>query len=295
MLFIYILSKLPSVLSSSIKYIQQRMRWEIRPAVVWNDKTANKEWEMMTSSEKGEGLLHKKLIWPNHHSVAVTIYSIHFQISSVIRLQALVSKYNKYSHVNGEYVEMWLYQIQLQCSRHIKVRIKFLTSGYVTLFCKTILYTMHYAYIKGFPYEPSVERHVCHTDPSNTYYHHHHHVQEELGLIPVPCILKMKLVPPSLPQSSYVSSSFGLYCSACLGILFVSILCMCCSHFSWYCFISFTIFCAPVFFPNTLVFFFILVLLFQEGVLKISSVLLLNLVPLFSSMPRLHFRISTLL
>ena len=40
---------------------------------------------------------------------------------------------------------------------------------------------------------------------------------------------------------------FGLYCSACLGILFVSILCMCCSHFSWYCFISFTIFCAPVF------------------------------------------------
>ena len=77
---------------------------------------------------------------------------------------------------------------------------------------------------------------------------HHHHVQEGLGLIPVPCILKMKLVPPSLPQSSYVSSSFGLNCSACLGILFVSILCMCCSHFSWYCFISFTIFSAPVFF-----------------------------------------------
>ena len=41
---------------------------------------------------------------------------------------------------------------------------------------------------------------------------------------------------------------FGLYCSACLVILFVSILCMCCSHFSWYCFISFTILCAP-FFP----------------------------------------------
>ena len=41
-----------------------------------------------------------------------------------------------------------------------------------------------------------------------TYHHHHHHVQEGLGLIPVPCILKMKLVPPSLPLSSYVSSSF---------------------------------------------------------------------------------------
>jgi hypothetical protein len=38
--------------------------------------------------------------------------------------------------------------------------------------------------------------------------HHHHHVQEGLGFIPVPCILKMKLVPPSLPRSSYVSSSF---------------------------------------------------------------------------------------
>jgi len=38
-------------------------------------------------------------------------------------------------------------------------------------------------------------------------HHHHHHVQEGLGLIPVPCVLKMKLVPPSLPRSSYVSSS----------------------------------------------------------------------------------------
>ena len=77
--------------------------------------------------------------------------------------------------------------------------------------------------------------------------HHHHRVQEGLGLIPVPCVLKMKFIPPSLPRSPYVSSSFGLYCSACLGILFESILCMCCSHFSWYCFISFTIFSAPVF------------------------------------------------
>jgi len=40
---------------------------------------------------------------------------------------------------------------------------------------------------------------------------HHHHVQEGLGLIPVPCILKMKLVPPSLPRSSYVSSSFWFF------------------------------------------------------------------------------------
>ena len=86
---------------------------------------------------------------------------------------------------------------------------------------------------------------------------HHHHVREGLGLIPVPCILKMKLVPPSLPRSSYVFSSFGLYCSACLGILFVPILCMYCSHFSWYCFISFTVFSAPVFSLIHWFFFFI--------------------------------------
>jgi len=48
---------------------------------------------------------------------------------------------------------------------------------------------------------------------SNSHYktletYNHHHVQEGLGLIPVPCTLKMKLVPPSLPRSSYVSSSF---------------------------------------------------------------------------------------
>jgi len=57
----------------------------------------------------------------------------------------------------------------------------------------------------------------------------------------------MKLVPPSLLRSSYVASSFGLYCSVCFGILFLSILCTCCSHFFWNCFISFTMFCAPVF------------------------------------------------
>jgi len=40
---------------------------------------------------------------------------------------------------------------------------------------------------------------------------------------------------------------FGLYCSTCLGVLFLSNLCMCCSHLSWYSFISFTIFSVPVF------------------------------------------------
>jgi len=39
----------------------------------------------------------------------------------------------------------------------------------------------------------------------------------------------------------------GLYFIVCLGSLFLSILCTCCSHFFWYCFISFTMFCAPGF------------------------------------------------
>jgi hypothetical protein len=48
----------------------------------------------------------------------------------------------------------------------------------------------------------------CYYWADDHFVHHHHHVQEGLGSIPVPCILKMKLVPPSLPRSSYVSSSF---------------------------------------------------------------------------------------
>ena len=52
---------------------------------------------------------------------------------------------------------------------------------------------------------------------------------------------------------------------------------MCCSHSSWCCFISFTMFCVPVFFPNTLIlFFFGLVLVLQISASKILSVLLLN-------------------
>jgi len=60
-------------------------------------------------------------------------------------------------------------------------------------------------------------------------------------------MLKVELVPPSLFRPSHVPS--GPYFSACLGILFVSILFTCCSHFFWYCFISFSMFCAPVFSP----------------------------------------------
>ena len=78
-------------------------------------------------------------------------------------------------------------------------------------------------------------------------HHHHHHVPEGLVVFPVPWpsrwIWSLHLFldrPMSLPP-------FGSYFSACFGSLFVSILCACCSHFFWYCFISFTMFCAPVF------------------------------------------------
>ena len=90
------------------------------------------------------------------------------------------------------------------------------------------------------------------------FHHHHHHVHEGLGLIPVPWSSKWNWSLHLFLSRPMCLRPFGLYCSACLGILSVSILCMCCSHFSWYCFISFTIFSAPVF---TLIHWFFVVVL----------------------------------
>ena len=79
------------------------------------------------------------------------------------------------------------------------------------------------------------------------HHHHHHHVPEGLGMFPVrwssrwSCSLHLFFGRPMFLRP------FGLYCNVCFGSLFVSILCTCCSHFSWYCFISFTMFIAPVF------------------------------------------------
>jgi len=79
-------------------------------------------------------------------------------------------------------------------------------------------------------------------------YHNHNH--EGLGVFLVPwssrCSWSLHLF---LGRPMFLCP-FGLYCSSCFGILFVSIPCTCFSHFSWYCFISFTMFCAPVFFTN---------------------------------------------
>ena len=79
------------------------------------------------------------------------------------------------------------------------------------------------------------------------HHHNHHHVHEWLGVFPVPGSSKCNWSLHLFLGRPMFLSPFGLYCNACFRILFVSILCTCCSHFSWYCFISFTIFSARVF------------------------------------------------
>ena len=115
-------------------------------------------------------------------------------------------------------------------------------------------------------------------------HHHHHHVPGGLGVFPVPWSSRWSWSLHLFLGRPMFLCPFGLYCSACFGSLSLPILCTCCSHFFWYCFISFTTFCAPVFCLIHWSFLF-LVLLFQVRVSKISYVLLLNVVPLFSSVP----------
>jgi len=68
--------------------------------------------------------------------------------------------------------------------------------------------------------------------------HHHHHVHEGLGAFPVPSSSKWSWSLRLFFGRPMFLRPFGLYHNACFDILFVSILCMCCSHFFWYCFIS---------------------------------------------------------
>ena len=79
------------------------------------------------------------------------------------------------------------------------------------------------------------------------HHHHHHHVPEELGVFPVPWSSRWSWSLHLFLGRPMFLLPFGSYCSARFGSLFVSILCTCCGHFFWYCFISFTMFCAPVF------------------------------------------------
>ena len=79
------------------------------------------------------------------------------------------------------------------------------------------------------------------------HHHHHHHVHEGLGVFSVSWSPRWSWSLRLFLGCPLFLRPFVLYCSAGFGILFVSILCACCSHFSWYCFISLTMFCAPVF------------------------------------------------
>jgi len=69
--------------------------------------------------------------------------------------------------------------------------------------------------------------------------HHYDDVHEVLGVHPVHWSSRWSWSLHLFLGRPMFLRPFGLYCNACLGILSVSILCMCCSHFSWYCFISF--------------------------------------------------------
>jgi len=80
------------------------------------------------------------------------------------------------------------------------------------------------------------------------HHHHHHHVPEGLGVFPVPWSSRWSWSLHLFLGRPMVIRPFGLYCSACFGSLFVSIFATCCSHFFWYYFISFIMFCALVFF-----------------------------------------------
>jgi len=87
----------------------------------------------------------------------------------------------------------------------------------------------------------------CVTQILHHHRHHHHHVHEGLDVFPVPQSSRCSWSLHRFLGRPMFLRLFGLYCSACFGNLFVSILCMCRSHFFWYCFISFAVFCAPVF------------------------------------------------
>ena len=114
---------------------------------------------------------------------------------------------------------------------------------------------MHYGPVKGCKPSFSVFLnvhivHLTHMSPRTVVYwhhhHHHHHVHEGLGVFPVPWSSKWNWSLHLFLGRPMSLRPFGLYCNACFGILFVSILCTFCSHFFWYCFIPFIIFCAPV-------------------------------------------------
>jgi hypothetical protein len=62
------------------------------------------------------------------------------------------------------------------------------------------------------------------------HFHHHHRHYEGLDVFPVPWSSRRSWSLHLFLGRRMFLRPFGLYCSACFGILFVSILCTCCSH-----------------------------------------------------------------
>ena len=102
------------------------------------------------------------------------------------------------------------------------------------------------AYLSG--YKGALQVHHNHHHHHHHHLHHlihnhhhiHHHIHEGLGVFPVPWSSRYSWSLHLFLGLPTFLRPFGFYCSACFGSLLVSILCTCCSHFSWYCFISFT-------------------------------------------------------
>ena len=138
------------------------------------------------------------------------------------------------------------------------------------------------------------------TPPHHHHHHHnhHHHVPEGLGMFPFPWSSRWSWSLHLFLGRLMFLRHFGLYCSAGFGSLFLSILCKWCCQFFWYCFIYFTLFCVPAF---SLIHWFLSLSSFviPSKCLKNSSVLLLNVVPLFfstqASLPNFNAALAVIL
>jgi len=79
------------------------------------------------------------------------------------------------------------------------------------------------------------------------HYHHHHHVHEGLAVYPVPSSSRRSWSLHLFLGRPTFLRPFGLYCSASLVVYLCPFSVRVVATFFWYSFISFTMFCAPVF------------------------------------------------
>jgi len=111
--------------------------------------------------------------------------------------------------------DMWLWQCAMQ-NMHGPVHSLTLLHLGCTYTCDSFI-SIHLSFL-----------HHCHQ-----HHHHHHHVHEGLGMFPVPWSSKWNWSLHLFLGHPMFLCPFGLYCNACFGILFVSILCTRCGHLSF--------------------------------------------------------------